>query len=131
MNSLTQCRAALLNFLKNASPVPVKATGDSTMHPARLYAEININGPITKPKISQRFKLNILVIAIPRPEDNVYSYIDIANQFHDILQALALTVPNVGCLSHDGDINVLDFGYVDKAETIKQATITCDIILEN
>lgn len=130
MNRLTSCRAFLLNYLTNQSPVPVKIVGDTTLHPARLYAEIRITGPVTRPTIENRFTVIVLIISIPAAADNMYQYIDIANQFHDLLQNLSLSVPDVGCLTQDGRLKVEDFGFVDKAETIKQATVTCDITLE-
>ena len=130
MNQLTKCRASLFNFLTTISTVPVKIVGDTTLHPARLYAEIRINGPVTRPTIENRFTVNILVISLPAASANAYDYIDIANQFHDVLENLTLTVTGVGCLTQDGRLKVTDFGFVDKAETIKQATVTCDIILE-
>ena len=128
---LTKCRAVLLKALKDFSPIPVKVTGDSTLHPARLYGEFRLTGPKTRPTIENRFTLYILIIAIPDATTNAYQYIDIANQFHDYLERLALTIPAVGCLRQDGKLNVEDYGYVDKAETIKQATVICDLLLEN
>lgn len=127
---LTSCRAALFKALSDFSPVPVKLVGDSSLHPARLYAEFRLNGPYTRIQVENRFTLNILILAIPTAETNAYQYIDIANQFHDHLETLAVIVTGVGCLRQDRLLKVEDYGYVDKAETIKQATVTCELILE-
>jgi len=130
MNNLTLCRAHLIKALRDFSPIPVRKAGNPLLHPSRLYAEIRIPGSKTNPVVESRFTVIILIIATPSSTDNVYQYIDVANQFHDYLQKLALQVPTVGCLVQDGVLKVDDFGFVDKAETIKQATVTCEISLE-
>ncbi len=131
MNRLTLCHAHLNTALADFSPILVRDAGNPLLHPHRIYAEIRITGSRTNPTIESRFTVTILVIATPASTDNVYQYIDVANQFHDYLQSLALQVPAVGCLIQDGLLKVEDFGFVDKAETIKQATVTCEITLEN
>lgn len=130
MNSLTKCRAHLTNTLATFSPVPVKYPQNPLVHPAPLYAEIRVDGPTTTPTIKHLFTVTVLVIALPATDTNIYQYLDTANQFHDYLEELALTIPDVGCLTQEGELRVSDFGYVDRAETIKQATVTCDVILE-
>lgn len=127
---LTSCRAVLFKALHDFSPIPIKIPGDSSPHPARLYGEFRLTGPKTKPTIENRFTLHILIIAIPAATTNAYQYIDMANQFHDHLENLALTIPNIGCLRQDGKLHIEDFGYVDKPETIKQAMVICDLLLE-
>lgn len=130
MNRLTSCRAFLLDALTSASPIPVKAIGDTAATPARLYAEIRIDGPRSRPRIDSEFTVNILVIAIPKPETNAYQYIDTANHFSDVLSGMAVTVTNVGCLIQNGAIIVKDFEFVDLAKTIQQAAVTCKFVLE-
>lgn len=130
MNNLTSCRAYLIEYIETRVPVPVKADGDTAAHPARQYIEIRVNGPETQPGIQSKFTLNVLVITLPASDSNAYVGIDLANQIHDLLQDANILVPDVGCLVQDGKLWVHDFGYVDLAKTIKQATVTCYFILE-
>ena len=130
LNSLTKCRAYLTNALAEFSPVPVRDAGNLTAPPARLYVEVNINGPKTNPTIDAKFNLTLLVIAIPPPTDNFFQYVDIAHQFQRYLNGLFIIIPDVGCLMQDGTILVKDLGYVDRVETIRQAKVLCEFILE-
>lgn len=130
MNSLTLCRAHLFDFLEKHITVPVKTIGDTTAHPARLYCELRLTGPKTRPGIDNLFTLNILIICLPEATTNVYQYIDLANQIHDLVLRLAVSVANVGCLTQQGAVRVQDFEFVDAAKTIQQAVVTTDLILE-
>lgn len=130
VSQLTKCRQELFTALTARSPVRVKLPTETNPHPARFYAEFRLTGPKTRPSIDSRFKLYVLVIGLPAPDTNAYHYVDIANQFHDILTDLAVTVSGIGCLRQDGAVIVEDFGYVDKTETIQQATVICELLLE-
>lgn len=130
LNALTLCRAWAMKALTDFSPVEVRVQGNPLLHPSRLYAEINMTGPRTNPAVESRFTITVLVLATPSGSDNVYQYVDVANQFHDFLARLVLQIPDVGCVVQDGTLKVDDFGFVDKAETIKQATVTCELSLE-
>jgi hypothetical protein len=66
---------------------------------------------------------------MPQSTDNIYQYINVANQFHDFLEQLAIMVPGAGCLVQDGILKVEDLGFVDKVETIRQAKVTCEVSL--
>ena len=130
LNNLTLCRANVLKYIDDNVTVPVKQVGDISVHPARLYIEVRVTGPVTTPGVRSRFTLNVLVISLPEADTNVYAYIDLANQIHDILQAMSISIVNVGCIVQDGQLRVNDFGFVDSAKTIQQANVVCDFILE-
>jgi hypothetical protein len=108
----------------------VRNLGNLLEPPGRIYVEIHINGPKTNPTIESRFTVLIFVIATPRSTDNIYQYINVANQFHDFLEQLAIMVPDAGCLVQDGILRVEDLGFIDKAETIRQAKVTCEVNLD-
>lgn len=130
MNPLTLCRAHLFDTLEKQISIPVKAVGDTTAHPARVYCELRLNGPKTRPGIDNLFTLNILIIALPHADTNAYCYIDTANQIHDLVLGLAVSITGVGCLTQQGVVRVQDFEFVDTAKTIQQAVVTTDFILE-
>lgn len=129
-NRLTLCRANVIKYLDDRISVPIKQVGDTTAHPARMYVEIRVTGPETNPGVLSRFTINVLVISLPEADTNAYAYIDLANQIHDILEAMSVSILGVGCVSQDGKLKVNDFGFVDAAKTIQQANVVCDFILE-
>lgn len=131
LHRLSQCRAALNNYLKQTlAPVSVLVVGEIPTRPANQYVEVRYNGPDTPESGDSRFKLNVNVITIPTAGGNIYTYIDLAYRIHDILLALALTVTDIGCLVTDGTVTVNDFEYVNPEKTIQQANVTCTILLE-
>ena len=131
LHRLSQCRAALNNYLKQTlAPVPVLVAGEVPPRPASQYVEVRYNGPDTPESGDSRFRLNLNVITIPSAGGNIYTYIDLAYQIHDILLALSLAISDIGCLVTDGSVVVRDFEYVNPEKTIQQANVTCSILLE-
>lgn len=131
LHRLSQCRAALNNYLKQTlAPVPVLVAGEVPVRPASQYVEVRYNGPDTPESGDSRFRLSVNVITIPSAGSNIYTYIDLAYQIHDILRNLSLSVTDVGCLTADGRVTVNDFEFVNPEKTIQQANVTCSILLE-
>lgn len=131
LNSLTKCRAYLSNAIAEFSPVPIRDAGNLVSPPPpRLYAEIHLTSSKTNPTVDSRFKLILLVFAIPRSSDNFFEHIDVAYQFRRFLNGLYVIIPDVGCLTQEGLLTVQDLGFIDKAETIKKAKVLSDFILE-
>jgi hypothetical protein len=144
LNLLTLCRANIIRTVDLAFTVPVRAVGDGTAHPAKLYMEVRVTGPRT---INDRsvFNVNVLVICLADADTNAYGYIDLANQVHDLLKDISITIYEeqlVGtppiptavstgyCLVQAGKIEVFDLGFVDTTNNIQQAVVTCDLELE-
>jgi hypothetical protein len=131
LHRLSQCRAALNNYLKQAlAPTPALVTGEVPVHPHSQYVELRYNGPDTPETGDSQLRLNINVITIPSAGSNIYTYIDLAYQIHDILLALSISVAGVGCLVQNGSVVVADFEYVNPEKTIQQANVTCTFLLE-